>query len=397
MTSAPDADGDRGLHPETVTIRAGRTDDSALAPTLWPSTTYEMPSLEEGRRMAHSTQATRFYGRHGNPTVAAFEQAIAELEGAGAARAFASGMGAVFSTVFGLCSSGDHIVAQRQLYGGTMQLLAGVCPRFGIEVSFVDATVPGSFAAAVIPGRTMLVFGETPANPRLDLADLDELGAIAGPITVVDATLATPLGVSPLAHGVNLVLHSATKGIGGHNDATLGVVAGERDLIDALWGMAVLHGANASPYDALNGLRGLRTLGPRLRQQSETALALAGTLEAHPAVACVRYPGLPSHPQYDLAKRQMRFTGGMLSFELRGGLAAGAALVERVRLCRPATSMGGPETLITHPASTTHAGLLPEELEAGGITPGTVRVSCGLEHVDDITTDLINALTNLPA
>src|SRR6478736_6184632 len=383
----------RPVHPETLAIRSGRNDNgAALAPTLVTSTTYAMPSLDDGRRMAHSTRATQFYGRHGNPTVAAFEQAVAELEGAEAARAFASGMGAVFCAVFGLCGKGDHIVAQRQLYGGTMQLLAGVCPRFGVDVTFVDGTEAGAFAAAVVPGRTMLVLAETPANPRLDLVDLDELGAISGPITAVDSTLATPLGANPLAHGVDLVIHSATKAIGGHNDATLGVVAGERDMIDALWGMAVLQGANASPYDALNGLRGLRTLGPRLRQQTENALAVGRALEAHPAVAEVRHPGLESHPQHALAARQMRLTGGMLAFELVGGLAAGATLMESVALCPPATSMGGPETLITHPASTTHAGLLPDELEASGITAGTVRVSCGLEHRDDIVDDLVQAL-----
>ncbi len=383
----------RPVHPETMAIRTGRNDNgTALAPTLVTSTTYAMPSLDDGRRMAHSTRASEFYGRHGNPTVAAFEQAIADLEGAEAARAFASGMGAMFCLVFGLCSKGDHVVAQQQLYGGTMQLLAGVCGRFGIDVTFVDGTEPGAFAAAVVPGRTMLVLAETPANPRVDLVDLDEIGAITGPITAVDSTLATPLGANPLAHGVDLVLHSATKAIAGHNDATLGVIAGERDLIDGLWGMAVLQGANASPYDALNGLRGLRTLGPRLRQQTENALAVGRALEAHPAVTEVRHPGLESHPQHELAVRQMRHTGGMLAFELAGGLTAGATLIEAVALCYPATSMGGPETLITHPASTTHAGLLPDELAASGITAGTVRVSCGLEHHADIVDDLLQAL-----
>lgn len=341
--------------------------------------------------MAHSSRADHFYGRHGNPTVAAFEQAVAELEGAEAARAFASGMGAMSAVVLGLCSSGDHIVAQRQLYGGTMQLLAGVCPRFGIEVTFVDGTEPGAFAAAVRPG-TMLVIAETPANPRLDIVDLDEIGALRGPITVVDSTLATPMASNPLAHGVSLVLHSATKAMAGHNDATLGVVAGERDLVDALWGFAVLHGANASPHEALNGLRGLRTLAVRFRQQSDTALVLGRALEQHGAVAEVRHPLLESHPRHELARRQMRYGGGLLAFELKGGLEAGRRLIEALRLCRPATSMGGPETLVTHPASTTHAGLLPEELEASGITPGTVRVSCGLEDPDDVVADVLTAL-----
>ena len=239
----------------------------------------------------------------------AFEEAVAELEGAEAALAFASGMGAVATVVMALCSSGDHIVAQRHIYAGTQLFLQGVCPRFGIEVTFVDATEPGALAAAVRPGRTMLVIAETPANPQLALTDLDELGAITGPFTVVDSTFATPIVQRPHDHGVDLVLHSATKGIAGHNDATLGVVAGDAELLDAIWAYSVLHGACASPFDAMNGLRGIRTLPVRIERQSATALALAEWFEGHPAVSCVRYPHLPSHPQHDLAKRQMAYGG----------------------------------------------------------------------------------------
>ena len=387
---------DSSRQPETLAVHGGRTPGiSAMAPVLWSSTTFEMASLEDGHRLAHSAQAAEFYSRHGNPTVNAFERAVAELEGAEAARAYASGMGAIAGVVLGLCSQGDHIVAQHQLYGGTMQFLAGVCPRFGIDVTFVDGTEPGAFAAAVRPGRTMMVLAESPANPLLDIVDLDEVGSIKGPITVVDSTLATPLGVRPLEHGIQLVVHSATKAMAGHNDATLGVVAGSADLIEALWGFAVLQGACASPFDALNGLRGLRTLGPRLRQQGATALAVAGALEMHGAVNWVRYPGLESHPHHDLARRQHRLHGGVLTFDLRGGLEAGTRFVRSVRLCRPATSMGGPETLVTHPASTTHAGMTPEELAAAGITPGTVRISCGLEHSDDVVGDVRLALNSL--
>jgi cystathionine beta-lyase/cystathionine gamma-synthase len=324
--------------------------------------------------------------------VAGFEDAIAQLEGAETARAFASGMGAISAVILGLCSTGDHIVAQRQLYAGTQLLLQTACPRFGIDVTFVDATEPGAFAAAVIPGRTTLVFAETPANPRLDLVDLDELGAIAGPMTVVDSTFATPLIQRPLDHGVDLVIHSATKAIAGHNDATLGVVAGAAELVDWLYSFAVLQGANASPFDALNGLRGLRTLGVRLERQSTTAGVLARFLEAHPATAEVRWPGLESHPQYELAQRQMRLPGGLLTFDLAGGLDAGVAFVEGLEIAQLATSLGGPETLVTHPASTTHVNLTPEELAANGISPGTVRVSTGLEHADDLVADFAQAL-----
>jgi len=384
---------DPTAHPETLAILAGRAAKAtALAPVLWASTTFVTETVEQGRRMATAVGSDRFYTRYGNPTVNAFEAAVAELEGAEAARAFASGMGAISAVVLGLCSSGDHIVAQRQLYAGTQLLLQTVCPRFGIDVTFVDGTRPGAFTEAVRPGKTMLVLAETPANPRLGIVDLTELGAIRGPITVVDSTFATPLVQRPLQYGVDLSLHSATKAIAGHNDATIGVVAGSAELLAWLWQFAVLHGANASPFDAMNGLRGIRTLAVRLRQQTETAQRLAEFLEAHPAVTGVSYPGLPSHPQHELATRQMSSPGGLLCFDVAGGLEAGRVFVESTRIARLATSLGGPETLVTHPASTTHVGLTPKELEEAEIGPGTVRVSVGLEHVDDVIADVAQAL-----
>ena len=362
--------GPPNIGPETAAILAGRTEgERSLAPVLYPSSTFEFFTVEEGRHQATSIAPDRFYSRYGNPTINAFEATIAELEGAEAARAFASGMGAISSVVLGICSSGDHIVAQRQLYAGTQMFLQTVCPRFGIDVTFVDGTQPGAFAEAVVPGKTMLVLAETPANPRLDIIDLDALGS------------------RPLAHGVDLVLHSATKGIAGHNDATIGVVAGSEDLMSWLWGFAVLHGANASPYDAYNAHRGVRTLGVRLRQQAESARLLADFLEAHDAVSDVRYPGLASHPQHDLAVGQMQSMGGLLTFDLVGGLEAGRRFVEATTIARQATSLGGPETLLCHSATTTHVSLTPEELEASGIGEGTVRVSCGLENVDDLVAD----------
>ena len=388
--AAPDPAG--FSHPDTLAVLAGRRSGGAeLAPSLFPTTTFRIPSLETGRRMALDPTESCYYTRNGNPTVAAFEEAMAELEGAEAARAFASGMGAVSCVILGLCSSGDHIVAQRQLYSGTQFLLQAVCPRFGIDVTLVDGTEPGAFQTAVRPGRTMLVFAESPANPRLDLVDLEELGAIAGPITVVDSTFAPPSITRPLDYGVDLSLHSATKGLGGHNDATLGVVSGSAELIASLWGFAILQGANAAPFDAMNGLRGLRTLGVRLERQSATAQRLAEALADHPGVEEVRYPGLASHPQHELAKRQMRMFGGLLAFDLAGGHEAGERFVDAVKLAQIATSLGGPETLVTHSASTTHAGLTPEELEAAGIGPGTIRVSVGLEHTDDVVADLLQA------
>ncbi len=379
--------------PATRAIAAGRAaSGTSLAPALWATSVWESESLVDARRRATGTRAAEFYSRYANPTVRSFEEAVAALEGAEDALAFASGMGALSTVVLALCSAGDHVVAQRQLYAGTLAFLQGPCARFGIETTFVDGTEPGAFAAAVRPGRTMLVLAETPSNPRLDLVDLDEVGAIRGPITVVDSTLATPLGQRPLDHGVHLVVHSATKGIAGHNDATLGVVAGEKDLVDAVWAYSVLHGATPSPYDALNALRGIRTLSVRTTHQADSAFYLAETLLDHPAVSAVHHPGLPGHPQAALAKKQMRHGGTLLAVELAGGMPAAERFLERVQLLHRATSLGGPETLVCHPATTTHASLTPDEAVRVGVTPGLLRISVGLEDPIDLLRDILRAL-----
>ncbi len=381
------------INPATLAILAGRDDsDSSLAPVIYPTTAFTSHSVAESREFATNPKADRFYSRNGNPTVRLFETAIAQMEGVEDARAYGSGMGAVTGVILALCSAGDHIVTQTQLYSVTQLVFQALCPRFGIDVTFVDGTQPGAFAAAVQPGRTMLVWAETPANPRLDLVDLDDLGSIAGPVTAVDSTFATPLGQRPSQHGVDLVVHSATKGIAGHNDATLGVVAGSEELVNWLRGFAFLQGAVASPYDAANALRGLRTLPARLQMQSASAFEIASMLDAHPQVANVRYPGLPSHPQHELAKAQLHSMGAMLSFDVAGGLEAGSRVVESLRIARMAPSLGGPETLVTHPASTTHVGLNEEELKASGIGPGTIRVSVGLEFAGDLIADFESAL-----
>jgi cystathionine beta-lyase/cystathionine gamma-synthase len=379
--------------PATTAITAGRrASGSSLAPALWASTTWESSGLADAERRATGTRANEFYSRYANPTVRSFEDALAALEGAEDALAFASGMGAVASTVLALCSAGDHIVAQRQLYAGTLAFLQGPCQRLGIELTLVDGTEPGAFAAAVRPGKTMLVLAETPSNPRLDLVDLSELGALRGPLVVVDSTLATPLGQRPLAHGAHLVLHSATKGIAGHNDATLGVIAGERELVEAIWSYAVLHGATPSPFDALNALRGLRTLSVRVTHQNDSALYLAESLAEHPCVTAVHYPGLATHPQADLVRRQMTLAGTMVAIELAGGRSAAAEFLDRLQLLRVATSLGGPETLVCHPATSTHASLTPAEAAAVGVTDGLLRISVGLEDPTDLLTDILRAI-----
>ena len=378
--------------PATTAITAGRDDSGALAPSLTPATTWSSSGLEESHRQATAIHETKNYSRYANPTVEAFEHAIAELENTQAALAFASGMGAVSSVVLALCSTGDHIVAQRNCYAGTLAFLNGPCARLGIDVTFVDGRNAQEFADAVRPGKTMLVMAESPSNPRLDLVDLAALGAIKGPFTVVDSTIATPLGQRPHDFGVSLVLHSATKGIAGHNDATIGVIAGDADLIGDIWSYSVLHGATASPFDAMNALRGVRTLDARLARQCESAQTLAEWLSEQKDVTAVHYPGLKSHPQHELAKKQMNYLGSVLSFEVAGGKSAAAKLLSALKLIRPAVTFGGPESLISHSASSTHYSVDAETKAKIGVTDSLLRFSVGLEACDDIQRDLAEAL-----
>ncbi len=380
-------------HLDTTGITAGRAGSGdSLAPVLFPSTTYTVDEVAEHVAMVSTPRSTRFYSRFGSPTVRDLEDAVAELEGAEAALAAASGMGTITAVLMGLCSSGDHIVATRQIFSVTYGLLVMHLPRFGIDVTLVDGTDTDAILAAVRPGKTQVVFVETPANPALSIVDLDAVGAIKGPITVVDSTFAGPTVQRPLEHGVDLVLHAATKGIAGHNDALLGVVAGSTELIDPIWAWQSAMGAQASPFDAWNAIRGIRTLGVRSRQQAETALELATFLEGHDAIGSVSYPHLDSHPQHDLAKRQMQTGGTVVAFEVAGGAEPTIRFIDRCRLARIALSLGGPETLLTHPA--TIAGrFTPAERAELGITDGLVRMSVGLEHADDLKRDLAQALS----
>lgn len=383
-----------GLSGETLVVTAGRGGaQGALAPTVWPSTTFEIGTPLEASRIASKPREPKFYARHGNPSVRAFEDAMAELEGTEAALAFGSGMGAISAAILAFSPTGSHVIAQRQMYGGTLQYLGLVATRLGITYSLVDVHEVGGFARELAAHpNTTLILAETPANPNLDLVDLNEVAALAGPIKLVDATFATPLGQHTYRAGIDIVMHSATKAIAGHNDACLGVICGEREVVDWLWSYNIMLGAVASPYDASNALRGLRSLGVRFRQQSLSAHAIASALEARPDVNWVRYPGLPSHPQHQLARTQMRLHGGLLTFDLTGGRDAAAAFMNRSKLAIVATSLGGPETLLTHPATTSHAGLDEDELAAVGISQGTLRVSCGLEDTDDLVRDLTAAL-----
>ena len=351
--------------PDTRAIRAGRQfSRDSLAPVLFPSTTYEVGSVDDHRRMAGTPRTSHYYSRFGSPSVQEFEAAVADLEGAEAALASSSGMAAVTGVVFGLCSAGDHIVVQRQLFSVTSSLFTAHVPRFGIEVTFVDGTDPQQFADAVRPGPHPAGVRRDPGQPGPVAHGHRGGGRHPGPVHRGRLDVRHARWCSSRSRlGADLVLHAATKGIAGHNDALLGVVAGSRDLIDAVWGWHVVQGGQASPFDAWNGLRGIRTLGVRVRQQSATARVLAEHLEAHPAVTAVSYPGLDSHPQRDLAKRQMSSGGTLVTFELAGGLDAARRFCESTEIARIALSLGGPETLVTHPA--TIAGHLTPAERAG--------------------------------
>lgn len=382
-------------HPSTRAVTAGRDESRALSPALWPSTVWESSGLDDAAKRAAGLRSDTFYSRYANPTVSQFETAIASLEGADAALAFGSGMGALASVVLSLCGQGSHIVAQNNIYGATVSFLEGPCRRFGIETTFVDPRDPGAFERAVQPGRTMLVLAETPSNPRLSVTDLSELGRIKGPYTLVDSTMATPMGQRPLDFGIDLVLHSATKGIGGHNDALLGVIAGERDLVDAIWAYGVMHGAVASPHDALNALRGIKTLAVRTDRQHESALRIAHALQSHPRVAWVGHPFLESNPQSELARSQMRMGGTLVAFEIDGGVDGCRRMIDALTLVRTATSFGGPETLICHPSTSTHAGLTADTRTAIGVTDGLLRLAVGLEDAEDLINDLVRGLATI--
>jgi cystathionine beta-lyase/cystathionine gamma-synthase len=287
-----------------------------------------------------------------------------------------------------------HIAAQRTLYAATSELLTDLLPPFGATHAFFNPHDPGSLKAALTPD-TKLVYVETPANPTMELTDLRAVTRIAreaGALTICDNTFASPINQRPLELGCDAVVHSMTKSIGGHNDLTGGVLIGSKAFVAKAWFNFKILGPSLSPHDAFLAQRGLQTLALRAQRQNENALALAEFLEAHPKVERVHYPGLKSFPQHDLARRQMKGFGGMLSFELKGGMAAGKRAAEAVRVATLAVSLGGVETLVQHPASMTHGPLKPQDRQRAGIREGLIRVSVGIEHVEDLKADFAQAL-----
>ncbi len=349
----------------------------------------ELGDLLEFARPGHS------YSRYSNPTLETLERALADLEGGEAGLVTASGMAAIHAVVLSLLETGDDLVMPNAVYGGTVGLVRAVLSRVGIGARSVDTTDPDAVAAAIGP-RTRLLWLETISNPTTAVADVAALVDLAharGVAVAVDNTFASPALATPLTHGADLVVHSTTKYIGGHSDLIGGAVIGSAQRVMAARRIMINAGGSASPWDAFLALRGLKTLGLRMERHSSNALVLARALEAAPGVRAAHYPGLPSHPQHALATRVLRDgrAGGMLAIELAGGREHGERFLERVTVARHATSLGSAETLVSHPASSSHRQLSDAELAAAGMSPGMVRISVGLEDPEDLVEDLVAA------
>jgi len=387
--------GDDPIH--TRAARAGsdpERDLDGLAPGLHRSSAYGFESAGRAAAVHEGEEPGHFYGRMGTPTQQALEEAVAGLEGGEAGLAFASGMAAISSLLFTVLGPGDHVVAPSALYATTSSLLDGLLDDHGVAVTYVDGTDAGAFGRA-LRDETRLLWVESPANPTLDLVDLEsvaELGREEGLLTVADNTFATPFNQRPLDAGVDVVVHSATKYLGGHGDAVAGVLVGpERVLRRVRWKTLKHLGGVIGPDTAWLVLRGIRTLPVRMERHDRNALEVAARLEEHPAVLRVHHPGLASHPQHDLARRQMSGFGGMVAFEV-DGFEPARRLVDRLELCTLGVSLGDVATLIQHSASMTHASVPPERRRQAGIRDGLLRMSVGLERPEDLIGDLEQAL-----
>jgi len=370
--------------------------DGALIPPVYLTSTYAFRSVEEGQRRFRGEEPGYIYSRVGNPTVAVLEARLANLEGGEAALATSSGMGAITAALWTLVQGGDNIVADKTLYGCTYAFFHHGLRRLGVEVRFADLTRPETLEG-VLDGSTRIVFFESPANPNMrliDIAAVSERARRGGALTLVDNTYCTPYLQRPLELGADLVVHSATKYLGGHGDLIAGAVVGSRERIEQIrfFGIKEMTGACISALDAFLVLRGLKTLELRMERHCASARRIAETLVRHPAVKEVFYPGLPGFAQAELARRQMRHPGGMIALELQGGYRAGVRFMDRLRLVTRAVSLGDCETLAQHPASMTHSTYTEEERALHGISDGLVRLSIGLESPEDIEEDLRQAL-----
>ena len=366
----------------------------AVSVPIYPASVFAFTDADDGIAIHNYEKPGYFYGRLGNPTVDALEKAMARLENGEDALAFASGMAAVSAAAFTLVGTGDHVVAPESMYSTTTNFLNHVGESFGIETTFVDASNAEAYAGAIQP-NTKLFWMETPSNPLVKFTDIAEVAAIAkreGIASVVDNTFATPFNQRPLELGADLVVHSATKYLGGHSDLTAGVIVGRKDLVEkARHGAAKFYGGNIAPQVAWLVLRGIKTLALRMERHNNNAMTLANSLVSHSNVRAVFYPGLEAHQNHEIARRQMRGFGGMLGVDV-GTATAAKSVINNLRLSTFATSLGGVETIVQPVALMTHATLSAEDRAKAGISEGLLRISVGIEHIDDICQDIYDAM-----
>ena len=386
----------------TTAIHAGTLKNlyGTLAMPIYQTSTFIFDSAEQGGRRFALEEAGYIYTRLGNPTTTVLENKIAALEEGEAAVATSSGMGAISSTLWTVLKAGDHVVTDKTLYGCTFALMCHGLTRFGIEVTFVDTSNLDEVKNAM-KENTRVVYLETPANPNLKIVDLEALSKLAhtnpNTLVIVDNTFATPYMQKPLKLGADIVVHSVTKYINGHGDVIAGLVVTNKELADQIRfvGLKDMTGAVLGPQDAYYIIRGMKTFEIRMERHCANAKKVVEFLNKHPKIEKVYYPGLETHPGYEIAKKQMKDFGAMISFELKGGFEAGKTLLNNLKLCSLAVSLGDTETLIQHPASMTHSPYTKEEREAAGITDGLVRLSVGLENVEDIIADLEQGLEKI--
>jgi methionine-gamma-lyase len=387
----------RKLGPQTTAIHGGEPPRHGVgAPVGTPicrTSTFTFSSTSEMKRWAEGKSRAYIYTRYGNPTLAVAEGKIAALEGGEAAVVTASGMAAISSALLGVLKCGDELISTAQVYGGSYRLMRDVFPDMGIRVHQVGTDLAG--LEELSTPRTKCLYVETPTNPTLRLVDLHKAIDFAKKhnlISIIDNTFATPVLQNPLAMGYDIVVHSATKALAGHSDVIAGAAVGNKHWMERVRHMVIYLGGSMDPEAAYLLIRGIRTLGVRVERQCENAMAVAKFLEKHPKVARVHYPGLTSHPDHKLAKKQMRGFGTMLAFDLKGGLPAARRFCDRVRLFLLAASLGGVESLVILPVYSSHYNMSAEELRRANVSPGTVRVSVGLEEADDLIADLKQAL-----
>ncbi|WP_293930375.1 trans-sulfuration enzyme family protein [Sphingobacterium sp. UBA6645] len=362
---------------------------------LYLTSSFIFDSADQGRAVFAEEEEGMVYSRYANPNTTEFINKVCLLENAEAGLAFASGMGAVFATFAGFIESGDHIVSSRAIFGSTHQLFTQLFPRWGVTTTYVDAINQDEWEKAIQP-NTKFIFLESPSNPGLELVDLEWLGGLKKKyphiIFAIDNCFATPYLQKPLQYGFDLSIHSATKYMDGQGRVLGGVVVGKKELMDKMMFLIRHTGPSMSPFNAWVLSKSIETLGMRMDRHCSNALALAQTLEQHPEIADVKYPFLPSHPQYELAKKQMKAGGGIVTFEVKGGKDRAFKFLDALKMIKYTSNLGDARSIATHPATTTHSKLSEAEREKLGIRPGTVRLSVGIEEQDDIIGDILQAL-----